>query len=189
MKKNLYFEFIIDFCDRIDYNIFRTKANFRKLLKNILEETTMKKALSLLLAVIMLMSAMTLFASAEYELPYQHHNCTAETHDGLDDCRCCIYCDNIDTQFIRTGCAKYDPKTDIWSVCCNRCNGLLNCDCGCDCCPNVEYKEEGNPTLIPEPVQNSLVEGFRNALNKVIKVFDEFFDRIFEFLRIEDFFG
>ncbi len=150
----------------------------------------MKKALSLLLAVIMLMSTMALCASAaEYELPYQHNNCTYEKHNGLDDCRCCIYCENIDTRFIRQNCAEYDEKTKNWSVCCTLCNGLMNCNCGCECCPAVENKEEGNPTLVPERVQNSLVEGFRNALNKVMKVFDEFFDRIFEFLRIEDFFG
>ena len=148
----------------------------------------MKKALSLLLAVIMIMSTMALIASAksEYELPYNHHNCL--NHISIDECRCCIYCENRDTQF-RRECAEYDESTKTWYVCCNLCNGLANCNCGCPCCPKQEISEESSGTLIPEPVQDSLVERFRNALNKVIKVFDDLFDSIFEFLRIEDFFG
>ena len=149
----------------------------------------MKKALSLVLAVIMLMSTMVLCVSAaDYEIPYKHNECL-DNHFGLDDCRCCIYCDNKDTDYIRK-CATYDETTGIWSSsCCNLCNGLMNCNCGCECCPKQETNESGSGGLLPEDVQDSLVDSFRNALNKVKKVFDDFFDRIFEFLRIEDFFA
>jgi hypothetical protein len=54
---------------------------------------------------------------------------------------------------------------------------------------NVEVLNDGGTAIIPPSVQVSFVEGFQNAMKKIQAVFDSFFDTIFEFLRIEDFFG
>lgn len=150
----------------------------------------MKKALSLLLAVIMLMSAVTFVGSAVYKEPVGVCNCP--DHVETNYCYCCLDCKNLDTSYILKCCKKSDDGK-YWEKCCSLCNGLKDCECksDCTCCGKKvdETVNDGSTSILPESVQISLVEGFQNAMNKIRKVFDDFFDAIFEFLKIEDFFG
>ena len=150
----------------------------------------MKKALSLILAIIMLMSAVTFVGSA-----YNDYGgvCNCPDHKENNYCQCCLYCENLDTSYILDCCVKkVDGNKVYWEKCCSICNGLKDCECtDCKCCAKKidEIVNEGSTSIIPPSVQISLVEGFQNAMNKVRKIFDDFFDRIFEFLRIDDFFS
>lgn len=150
----------------------------------------MKKALSLILAVIMLMSTMVLFASAYID---NGGVCNCLDHIETKYCRCCLYCDNLDTTYMLDCCTKdeIDGKV-VWIKCCSLCNGLEDCECtDCECCATKsdEVINDGSTAIIPPSVQVSFVEGFQNAMKKIQKVFDDFFNTIFEFLRIEDFFS
>lgn len=151
----------------------------------------MKKALSLLLAVIMLMSTMALFASAYID---NGGICSCYDHVDTNTCRCCLYCDNLDTTFMLDCCEKHQNSDGsiYWVKCCSLCNGLKDCECtDCSCCAQKgdEILNDGSTAIIPPSVQISFVEGFQNAMRKLQKVFDDFFNAIFEFLRIDDFFG
>ena len=150
----------------------------------------MKKALSIFLAVIMLMSVMALAVSAEFRAPGV---CMCEDHIKTDACHCCVYCENLDATYVLDCCSKTVLNgEEVWVFCCPDCDGLLNCKCvACSCCAEKtdDMLDDGSTSLIPESTQNSLVKSFQNAMQKIKAVFDNFFDRIFEFLRIEDFFG
>lgn len=152
----------------------------------------MKKALSLLLAVLMLVSAVTFVASAaKYREPVGVCNCL--DHIETKYCNCCLDCKNLDTSYMNgVNCCKKSDDGKYWEKCCSICNGLKDCECtDCSCCAKKsdEQMNEGSTSILPPSVQSSLVEGFQNAMNKIRKVFDDFFDAIFEFLKIEDFFG
>ena len=151
----------------------------------------MKKALSLILAVIMLMSTMALCASAYFD---NGGFCSCEDHVETSYCKCCLYCENLDSTYILGCCEKIvnDDGSITWKKCCSLCNGLYDCECTtCSCCSEKsdEALDDNSNAIIPPSVQNSFVEAFQNAMAKISKVFDDFFDAIFEFLRIEDFFG
>lgn len=151
----------------------------------------MKKALSIFLAVIMLMSVMSLAASAVVKEPGV---CMCEDHNRTGPCHCCIYCEHLDVTY-KLDCCKKETLyngDEVWTFCCPTCTGLWNCECvGCSCCSEKtdDMLDDGSTSLIPPSTQNSLVKAFQNAINKIKAVFDSFFDSIFEFLRIDDFFG
>lgn len=150
----------------------------------------MKKALSLILAVIMLVSTMGLSATAYLEVD---SHCYCLDHNDTKPCTCCLYCDNLDTTYKLDCCKKTEIDGVIyWEKCCSLCNGLQDCECTkCSCCSEKsdEVLNEGSTAVIPPSAQISIVEGFQNAMKTLQKFFDDFFDTIFEFLRIEDFFG
>lgn len=152
----------------------------------------MKKVLALFLAVLMLMSTMTLMSSAVIE---ENGFCVCYDHTDTAPCRCCLYCDNLDTTYVTTCCKKTTLSNGdvVWDKCCTICTGLKSCTCDCtSCCESRKDDQEindGSQSIIPSGVQNSLVAGFQNAMKKLQQVFDNFFDAIFEFLRFDDFFG
>lgn len=151
----------------------------------------MKKALSLFLAVLMLMSVMAVSVSAvDIRNP---GICTCEDHDKYNPCHCCLFCDNLDTSYILDCCKKETLNGEVvWTFCCAACNGLWDCECvDCSCCAEKkdEVLDDGSNAIVPPSVQNSFVSAFQNAMNKIKEVFDNIFNTIFEFLRIEDFFG
>ena len=154
----------------------------------------MKKALSLFLAVLMLVIATIVPAGAGL-LPDTRYDgvCTCEDHIRTAPCRCCVYCENLDNTYV-LDCCKKDTLNgkEVWTFCCVVCNGMWDCECvDCECCAEKkdEVLEENGTTIIPETTQNSIVSGFQNAIQKIKAVFDKFFNSIFEFLRIDDFFG
>ena len=155
----------------------------------------MKKALSLFLAVLMFVTAMIIPASAAGLIPDIRKDgvCMCEDHVKTSPCHCCVYCENLDNTYVLDCCTKDKiGGEDVWTFCCVVCNGLWDCECvACECCAEKkdEILEDSGTTIIPETAQNSIVAGFQNAIQKVKAVFDKFFDAIFEFLRIDDFFG
>lgn len=155
----------------------------------------MKKALSLFLAVLMLSITLIVPASAGIFTPdiREPGVCVCEDHNRKGPCHCCINCENLDTTYVLDCCKKEELNGEVvWTFCCPVCNGLWDCECvDCECCAEKkdEVLNEGSTAIIPPSVQNSFISGFQNAMNKVKKVFDDFFNAIFEFLRIDDFFG
>ncbi len=147
----------------------------------------MKKALSLFLAVLMIMSVMAVSVSA---IDIRKGSvCTCEDHDKYNPCHCCIYCDNLDNDYVNDCCKQVGNE---WVFCCRACNGLWNCGCvSCDCCATKDqpYEEPDSPALIPGNVQQNLISSFQNAMATLMKSLRSFFDRIFEFLRIDEYFG
>lgn len=155
----------------------------------------MKKTLSLFLAVLMLSTALIVPASAGIFAPdiREPGVCVCEDHIKTGPCHCCIYCENLDNTYV-LDCCKKDVVggEEVWTFCCAVCNGLWDCECvDCDCCSEKkdEQLNEGSNAIIPPSAQNSIVSGFQNAMRKIKEVFDNIFNTIFEFLRIDEFFG
>lgn len=168
----------------------------------------MKKTLSVLLALIMLMSCcITAFA---YTPDSTYKECTCENCKYKDcndascahahDCNCCLYCDHLDENLIIKQCVKYekvDGKRHILEKCCANCTGLVGCDCGssslCGCavCNGSDIKVDdgkGEPILTPEQ-QEQVETGFQNVIKILAEAFNKFFDAVFKFLRIDEILG
>lgn len=155
----------------------------------------MKKVISVLLAVMMLFSAVATFAFAEDSTAPL---CTCDDHVATPEgtCHCCVLCPNIDKSYL-TSCAKDGSKDGLYdgSLCCGYCTGIFPCKCGCACC---DPENEGNGTnpvigwwdeIWDTEAQEDFVEGFQKILQRISDVFDNFFDRIFEFLRLPEVVG
>ena len=148
----------------------------------------MKKALSLILVAIMLMTTVAFGVSAYID---EGALCSCYNHVDNNTCKCCLYCKNLDTSYINECCKKDELNgKEVWIKCCNLCSGLENCSCDCTCCAkNNETLDDGSGSIFSGAFLDSFVDGFQNAMKKIQKVFDDFFDTIFDFLKIEDFFG
>ncbi len=155
----------------------------------------MKKVISVLLAVMMLFSAMATVAFAEGEGAAL---CTCDDHKAspAGSCHCCVLCPNIDKSYL-TSCAKDGSKDGLYdgSLCCGYCTGIFPCSCGCACC-DPEDDEKGNRPIIGwwdeiwnQEAQDDFVDGFQKILRRISDVFDNIFDTIFEFLRLDDLLG
>lgn len=147
----------------------------------------MKKALSLFLAVLMIMSALVASVGAvDIRNP---GICTCEDHDRYNPCHCCIYCENLDNDYVLDCCKEVDGT---WTFCCRICNGLWDCECvECECCAEKDSTlvEPESPSLLPVGVQNSLVASFQNAMKQLQARLADFFNSVFEFLRLDEYFG
>ena len=151
----------------------------------------MKKFISLILAVIMVFS-MGVVAFAE---GVAYEGSCAHEHKTNAPCHCCIFCPNLDKTYL-TSCAKdssADGITYDGTLCCYECTGIYPCDCGCSCC---EVKNEdiadGDNKLdeiwTPER-QESFVDAFQAILKKISDFFDNFFDTLFELLKVDEVLG
>lgn len=152
----------------------------------------MKKALSVFLAVVMMLSVFgaCFGAFADYERPVAQ--CTCKNHNPNGPCHCCVYCPNLDKTY-QTSCVKdvVDEEGNVVakSFCCSKCTGIFPCSCGCECCNNFEDKDDNNDKpIFNEDQQEQIVNGFQAVLKKVADVFDMLFKAIFDFLRIGDLF-
>lgn len=147
----------------------------------------MKKALSLFLAVLMILSvvAVSFGAFAADEKVCTCADCTG-TPNG---CHCCVYCPYLDTTYLLS-CAKDKDGHFKGSFCCGECDGIWPCDCNCTCCKDKDEKpsDDPSPILTPEQ-QKDFIKAFQNVLKKVAGVFDMIFNAIFEFLRLDELLG
>jgi hypothetical protein len=147
----------------------------------------MRKIISVLLVTLMLFSVVALSASAG--------SCDCKNHTDTWDCCCCVYCDTTDKTFI-TSCSK-DANDNIIGEgpCCKACTGIkkngTGCGCDCDCCGSTAG-DDGDTTGkldIPDKAKKNFVDTFQAILGKISAAFDNFFNAIFEFLRIDDVIG
>lgn len=77
--------------------------------------------------------------------------------------------------------------------CCENCTGLVGCHCNCGNCiycpeePKDEFDEKFEEAR--ETAINGFSKGIQSALTALRKVLYDLFDRLFEFLRLEDVLG
>lgn len=148
----------------------------------------MKKALSVFLATLMILSCFTIgfgvIAADEADPQCTCADCT-KVPSG---CHCCAYCTYLDTTYL-CSCAKDETGKFKGSFCCGDCNGIWpDCGCECSCCQkdiNADPSDSNEP-LIPEKQRETIVKVFQNVIQKIAAVFDMLFDAVFEFLRIDD---
>lgn len=150
----------------------------------------MKKALSIILSLIMIAAVFALPASAEDAVVIPAAECNCEDHVASGACHCCIYCENLDLKY-RTSCVK-ELEDGTYSVCCAACDGIFPCECFCPCC---DKSAEGNPeasgntpVLTPEQ-QEEVITSFQGIMQKIVEIFNEFFNYLFEFLKLSDIMG
>ena len=147
----------------------------------------MKKALSLFLAVLMILSACAVSFGAFAEDKVDMGACTCKDCTRImNGCHCCAACPYLDETYLLS-CAKDKNGHFSGSFCCAQCDGIWPCDCNCSCCQNkdAETDDQGRPILTPQQ-QKDFIKGFQSVLKKVADVFDMIFDAIFKFLRIDD---
>lgn len=155
----------------------------------------MKKVISILLVVLVAFSALTMvsFAADQVSKPGK---CTCDNHVSSPEgtCHCCLYCPNIDKQYL-TNCAKGPDGKYDGDVCCVECTGTFPCFCGCSCCKNEEEEPSNNPVIgwwddiWDQDAQDQFVSGFQTILGRISAVFDSIFNAIFEFLKIDGVLG
>ena len=149
----------------------------------------MKKFISVLLALIMVMSCFGVMASAAVNLTTG--TCICANHVE-SNCTCCVYCPTL-SESAKADCLVREQNADgsyTITVCNAECTGLAYCTCsGCEYDEDYSGSDAGAGALIPEDVQDDIVTWFQLILSKVSTAFDEFFEAIFEFLRLEDVLG
>ncbi len=155
----------------------------------------MKKTLSILMSVLIIALSFTMVSSAAL------YKCDCTDHVAKD-CKCCIYCPNLDKHYL-TSCAvnpdgtlKYAnpeaPEEERYvELCCKKCTGIIPCSCGCSCCTlSEEDIENMNPDQIfNEQQQEQIVDTFQKVLGRIREFFDDFFDTLFELLRLDEILG
>ena len=157
----------------------------------------MKKVISVILTVLMIFSAMATVAFAANEVPGPQGECGCADHTiASEGCHCCVLCPNIDKSYL-TSCAKNTSATGTYdgSLCCYACTGIFPCDCGCACCDPNNASDKKDPVIgdiddiWTEDAQEDFVDGFQKILKRISDAFDEFFNMIFEFLRLDEILG
>lgn len=147
----------------------------------------MKKIISVLLAALMLVSCFSVVSFAEGE------TCTCEpgVHIAGGPCHCCVYCPDVDPTYVM------ECYTKNGGFCCDSCDGMYPCNCGAACgckfcVPGDQNIEDGDNTLdkvVTDQDKQNFVDGFQAILKTISDFFDELFDTIFEFLRLDDVLG
>lgn len=149
----------------------------------------MRKIISVLLVALMLFSVMAVSASAAV--------CSCGRHEESKGaaCQCCVDCPELDVS-LRFDCAKLEG--DHYTTCCTACKGFSTgtvcyCNCGCATCGENESTgtdfDSIKDQVWGEEQQNNFVDGFQAILKKISDAFDNFFDKIFEFLRLDEVLG
>lgn len=145
----------------------------------------MKKTLSIILSILMIAAVFAMPASAE-GVSLAEKECVCEDHVAEGLCHCCLFCENLDTKYV-TSCVKIEDG--VYVVCCTECDGIFPCDCFCTCCPKDaenNNQNSGNTPIIPEDKQDDFIAAFQEILQKMVAFFDEFFNYIFEFLKLAE---
>ena len=177
----------------------------------------MKKSLSILLALIMLLGCFSMVASAAnregewvkvgydivtgdiMQFEFTNTECTCPVNDHTAR-NCCVFCPNLDIGLL-TSCAtdSYKEGADKvgfdGTVCCEECTGIWPCYCGCECCKkdledqDVTDNDNTLGEIITDEDKDNFVKGFQSILKVISDAFDKFFDAIFAFLRIDGVLG
>ncbi|MCM1545157.1 MAG: hypothetical protein NC110_07660 [Ruminococcus sp.] len=157
----------------------------------------MKKALSVLLAVIMIVSCFALTFGVFAEETTAQSACgvcaCGEDCKPVDGkCHCCINCAFLDKRYL-THCVTVDEDGNIVTEakrCCDKCTGIWPCNCGHDCCnPDEEIRDDvNNEPIFSDSQQNTITRILKNLIKRFSDAFDNIFNAIFEFLRIGEVF-
>lgn len=149
----------------------------------------MKKFISVFLATLMILSCFGVSSFAAVEKSGQ---CNCEDHNPAASCHCCLFCENLDAGFV-TSCAQASIGSEVKIVCCYECTGIYPCSCGCECCKtgNEDINDDDSimDDLITEQDKENFVDGFQAILKQISDFFDDLFDAIFEFLRLDEVLG
>ena len=145
----------------------------------------MRKIISVLLVALMLFSVVAVSASAA-------DACGCKDHREDIECRCCIYCPTLPKEYIKS-CAKDGNGNPTGEFCCQYCAGYYKkgTDCGCTCsCCGESGSTGGNGIIDPDLVwgeqqQKNFVTVFQSILGKISAAFDNFWNAIKEFLKID----
>lgn len=147
----------------------------------------MKKALSILMSVLIIALSFTFMVSAACD-------CKEHKDSPVNSCTCCIDCDNIDTHILAS-CVKTKEENGKFVIdkdqpsCCTYCTGLTTCTCPCNCCVGDKAGNTNSDPILDENQQQSVIDTFQKVLGRVREFFDNFFDMIFEFLRFDEIMG
>ena len=158
----------------------------------------MRKIISVLLAILMIFSVMTVAASAENAT-----RCSCDNHDESlgKTCYCCVNCPFLD-HGDRFKCVE--KVGDKYETCCERCDGFYGSyysqctcgdspDCGCKHCLSSNKDADDDSSYLDKVVSDqdkeNFVDGFQAVLKKISDVFDRFFDAIFSFLKLDQILG
>lgn len=167
----------------------------------------MKRTLSIFLALVMMLSCFAVcFAASAAD--GNAVACTCKNHKDKEEapkgCHCCVYCPNLDktylTSCVRTESGELNAKNvgfckevnkygeTVW-VKCDKCTGIWPCKCGHDCCDPYEQSIDNpnGPILTPDQ-QEQVTTGFQGFIKKVKALFDDFFNKIFDFLKVGELF-
>ena len=153
----------------------------------------MKKIISVLVVLTMLMS----FGVVAFAAGVNNTTGTCRCVDHVEGaCACCVYCPTLSLSeqascLSRTEIIDGDTVSYSIVVCCDACTGLAGCECdGCVDERNGNLNiGDGDGALIPEETQETIVEIFQRILGQISDKFDEFFNTIFEFLRLDEILG
>ncbi len=144
----------------------------------------MKRSISLLLAIIMMISMLSIgfTSSAVGTCEYCGKTCT----EIPGTCTCCAWCDYLNTDYLLP-CAKSDSGHFTGQTCCSYCVGTLPCDCNCACCSEsaLAPEDEDWDSILPDDVQETLYSVFQDVLNVFEELFDSFFEVIYNMLGFE----
>ncbi len=151
----------------------------------------MKKTLSVLLAVLMLLAALTagfaVFADGETTCSFCGK---AHTSTEAGKCSCCLNCPYLDMSKV-SACAKdaNGVKKD-GGFCCANCTGFYDCTCGktckCEFCQGTgDAADSDLKPLIPEQTQDYIKSLFQNIIHKISEVFDRMFEVAFAIFNIK----
>jgi hypothetical protein len=146
----------------------------------------MRKIISVLLVTLMLFSVVAVSASAA-------DGCGCTNHIEDRDCRCCINCTKLDKSMVMS-CAKDANGNLTGKRCCAACAGYLQknagCGCSCSCCgdANSDTNDGGFDLgdVVTDKDKQNFVDIFQSILGKISAAFDNFFNAIFEFLKLDD---
>lgn len=115
---------------------------------------------------------------------------------GYSNCRVDSYLD-IDIKDSAGNTIHYGDQVTkyYWkSLCCEECTGMGDCMCHCGCEHCIDpLADDGNLgesiENAQQSAQNGFIKGIQAALTSLRKVMYDLFDRLFEFLRLEDLLG
>ncbi|MFI3140690.1 MAG: hypothetical protein R3Y27_00100 [Clostridia bacterium] len=144
----------------------------------------MKRSISLLLAVIMMISMFSIgfTSSATSVCKYCEKECT----QVAGTCTCCAECEYLNTAYLLP-CAKDSTGHFSGETCCEICTGTFPCDCNCDCCSAATLAPEDDDweSVLSDDVQDTLSGVFQDVLDVFEELFDSFFEVIYNMLGFE----
>ena len=164
----------------------------------------MKKTLAILLAVLLLASALTIAFAADFDPIETGPICEScgNPHTSYDaatgtikpfTCKCCAACDYVDEGAL-TKCARNAEGHYSGFKCCSACTGIFPClcvennpECNCAYCgTKAQEQDQGPVEVVPEKAKNIFTNVFSNVMGKLSDVFSRLFELIFGIFGVND---